>query len=117
MSSDLTTQPSYKAPMERLEQQKHMSPKGVPYWLAREIMPTLGYLDWRNFENAIDRAKEACASTGIEPEKHFVETTAMLPIGSGAEREGRDYFLSRPAAYLVAMNGDPAKPEIAAAQA
>ena len=117
MTSDLTMQPSYKATMERLEQQKHLSPKGVPYWLAREIMPTLGYVEWRNFENTIDRAKAACEGTGIDAEKHFVGTTVMLPIGEGAEREGRDYFLSRPAAYLVAMNGDPTKPEIAAAQA
>jgi DNA-damage-inducible protein D len=117
VSSDLTMQPSYKATMERLEQQKRISPRGVPYWLAREIMPILGYIDWRNFEKAIGRAKEACVGTGIDPEKHFVETTVMLPIGMGTEREGRDYFLSRPAAYLVAMNGDPAKPEIAAAQA
>jgi DNA-damage-inducible protein D len=103
--------------MERLEQQKRTSPKGIPYWLAREITSTLGYQEWRNFENTIERAKEACRGTGIDPEKHFVETTVMLPIGGGAEREGRDYFLSRPAAYLVAMNGDPVKPEIAAAQA
>lgn len=117
MSSDLTMQPAYKATMERLEEQKHTSPKGVAYWNAREIMRTLGYEEWRNFENTIARAMLACDGTGIDAQKHFVETTAMLAIGSGAEREGRDYFLSRPAAYLVAMNGDPAKPEIAAAQA
>lgn len=80
-------------------------------------MRTLGYQEWRNFENTITRAKEACEGTGIDVAKHFVETTAMLVIGGGAERAGRDYFLSRPAAYLIAMNGDPAKPEIAAAQA
>lgn len=118
MSSDLTMQPAYRATMERLEAQKHVSAKGVAYWHAREIMRTLGYEEWRNFENTIARAKSACEGTGIDAEKHFVETTAMLSIGSGsAEREGRDYFLSRPAAYLIAMNGDPSKPEIAAAQA
>jgi DNA-damage-inducible protein D len=117
MSSDVTMQPAYRTTMQRLEQQKHISPKGVPYWHAREIMPTLGYQDWRNFENTIARAKEACSGVGIDSGKHFVETTTMLLIGGGAEREGRDYFLSRPAAYLVALNGDPSKPEIAAAQA
>src|SRR5258708_23835198 len=40
----------------------------------------------------------------------------MVPLGSGAEREIHDYFLSRLACYLVAMNGDSRKPEIAAAQ-
>ena len=58
MSSDLTMQPAYKTTMQRLEQQKHISPKGVPYWRAREIMPTLGYSDWRNFENTLARATD-----------------------------------------------------------
>ncbi len=80
-------------------------------------MPTLGYQDWRNFENTISRAKAAFEGVSVDANKHFVETTAMLPIGQGAEREGRDYFLSRPAAYLIALNGDPGKPQIAAAQA
>jgi DNA-damage-inducible protein D len=40
----------------------------------------------------------------------------MVQIGSGAERSRKDYFLSRYGAYLLALNGDPSKPEIAAAQ-
>lgn len=32
-------------------------------------------------------------------------------------REGDDYFVTRPACYLIAMNGDPSKPEVAASQA
>ena len=116
MSDDLIMQPAYQATMQKLEQQKHVSPKGVPYWFAREIMPTLGYRDWRNFENTLTRAKEAFGGADVDADKHFVETTAMLVVGGGAERKGRDYFLSRPAAYLIAMNGDPSKPEIAAAQ-
>src|SRR5438067_13115778 len=34
----------------------------------------------------------------------------------GGVREIKDYNLSRLACYLIAMNGDPRKPEIAAAQ-
>jgi DNA-damage-inducible protein D len=41
----------------------------------------------------------------------------MMAIGKEAQRSGRDYYLSRAACYLIAMNGDPSKPEIAAAQA
>lgn len=40
----------------------------------------------------------------------------MVKIGSGTEREVDDYNLSRLACYLVAMNGNPRKSEIAAAQ-
>ena len=41
----------------------------------------------------------------------------MMELGGGAKRLSKDYFLTRPACYLIAMNGDPSKPEIAAAQA
>ena len=40
----------------------------------------------------------------------------MVVIGSGARRETGDWFLSRYACYLIAMNGDPSKPEIGYAQ-
>jgi DNA-damage-inducible protein D len=41
----------------------------------------------------------------------------MVRLGSGAEREVNDCALTRYACYLIAQNGDPRKPEIAAAQA
>jgi len=40
-----------------------------------------------------------------------------MEVGKGARREAVDYFLSRTACRLIAMNGDPTKPAIAAAQA
>jgi DNA-damage-inducible protein D len=41
----------------------------------------------------------------------------MVGIGSGSQRSVKDYLLSRFACYSIAQNGDPRKPEIAAAQA
>lgn len=41
----------------------------------------------------------------------------MVPIGSGNKRSIADYKMTRYACYLVAMNGDVNKPEIAFAQA
>jgi DNA-damage-inducible protein D len=41
----------------------------------------------------------------------------MVDTGSGATRQIEDIILSRYACYLVTMNGDPTKPEIATAQA
>ena len=40
----------------------------------------------------------------------------MVELGSGAQRELEDIALTRYACYLVAQNGDPAKPAIAFAQ-
>ena len=40
----------------------------------------------------------------------------MVQLGSGAQRATLDYFLTRAACYLIAMNGDGSKTEVASAQ-
>ena len=109
--------PHYKTTMQRLEAAKHTNSSGVEYWMAREVRPILGYVEWRGFENVIERARAALRGNGQDPSHHIVQTNKKVSIGSGAQREAGDHFLSRPACYLIAMNGDPSKPEIAAAQA
>jgi DNA-damage-inducible protein D len=89
---------------------------GVEYWLARELQELLGYFDWRNFLNAVDKAKESCKTTGEDVLDHFVDVTKMVKIGSGAERKQDDIMLTRYACYLIAQNGDPKKEQIAFAQ-
>lgn len=59
----------------------------------------------------------AFLGNGVTPSHHIVETVKMVALGSDASRQVKDYYLSRAACYLAAMNGDPAKPAIAAAQA
>lgn len=88
----------------------------VEYWLARELMSVLGYERWENFEKSIRRAKESCESQGIAIKDHFREVTKMVQIGSSAKRKIKDYMLTRYACYLIAMNGDTQKEEIAFAQ-
>jgi DNA-damage-inducible protein D len=114
---ELPDNPQYKATMERLERMKRVSPVGVDYWLARDIFPVLGYADWDGFEPVLKKAMNACEGAGVSASHHFRQTSVMMRVGKGAQRSGIDYFLSRAACYLVAMNGEPSKPEIAAAQA
>ena len=89
---------------------------GVEYWLARELQMLLGYSDWRNFINAVEKAKESCKTIGEAVLDHFVDVTKMVKIGSGAERKQDDIMLTRYACYLIAQNGDPKKEQIAFAQ-
>lgn len=88
----------------------------VEFWYARDLMPLLGYERWENFDKAIQRAMDSCKTSGIETENHFREVTKMVSLGSGAQRNVKDYMLTRYACYLIAQNGDPRKEEIAFAQ-
>lgn len=103
--------------MERLEALKRVSPKGTDYWMAREIGSVLGYQVWARFEPVIERARTAMAASGnIDPSHHIAQTSRLMGRGKGAQASGIDFFLTRGACYLIAMNGDTSKPEIAAAQ-
>ena len=117
MSGELTKSPQYRSTMDQLERLKRTTAEGEDYWLARDINTTLGYPNWREFEALMERAGESLRQNGIDPSHHFVLTHKMVELGSGSQRQVDDYFLSRSACYLTAMNGDSSKPEIAAAQA
>jgi len=86
-------------------------PDGSEFWSARDLMPLLGYPEWREFRPAIERAWASASAQGHRPEALFGVITEK---SGGRPRE--DVHLARFACYLVAMNGDPRKPEVAAAQ-
>jgi DNA-damage-inducible protein D len=89
---------------------------GAEYWSARDLMPLLGYQSWQKFELAVDRATIAAKSTGADTSRHFTGTNKVIKGGRWGEQTVSDVHLSRYGCYLVAMNGDPRKPQIAAAQ-
>jgi DNA-damage-inducible protein D len=79
-------------------------------------MPIMAYTNWANFRNVIAEAIEACNKSGILSNNHFVEFSDMVEVGSGAKRNIENWYLTRYACYLIAMNGDSSKSEIATAQ-
>lgn len=90
--------------------------EGVEYWSARELQELLGYAQWKNFQNVIAKAKKSAENAGVVLSDHFADIGKMVPLGSGSEREIEDVALTRYACYVIAQNGDSAKPEIAFAQ-
>lgn len=90
--------------------------EGVECWSARELSKLLGYTQWRNFENIVEKAKAACRNAGQDVLYHFADVSKMVSLGSGSERELYDLILTRYACYLIAQNGDARKPQVAFAQ-
>lgn len=106
MSADLM--PAQTSPFDTIRQ---IRADGSEFWSARDLMPLMGYSSWRNFLVPVERAKQTALNQGHDLARHFAGSRKI----SGT-KPGTDFDLSRFAAYLVAMNGDPNKPEVAAAQ-
>lgn len=85
---------------------------GIVYWWASELMLMLGYSEMKSFNKVLDRATKSCVSLNIP---YYENIIAVKRIIDGIEKQ--DFKLTRFACYLVAMNGDPKKPEVAMAQA
>lgn len=93
--------------------------EGNTYWSARDLMPLMGYRgvnSWQWFDgNAIKRAEQSAKNVGLTCQ--FMRSHKVIKRPQGGTTKRADVYLDRMAAYLVAMNGDPNKPEVAAAQA
>ncbi len=85
---------------------------GFTFWYARDLMTMLGYDVFATFERAINKAIRACSTLNIP----LVDSIHPIEREIDGVRL-RDYKLSRFGCYLVAINGDVRKPEVAAAQA
>ena len=82
---------------------------GSHYWMAHEFMEALGYESWPSFRAVVLKAQAFCLQQGIDTDDAFV------PVA--LEDGGKSWKLSRFACFLIAMQADAKKPEVAAAQA
>lgn len=110
---EMFSEDDYKSPFDHMA---HLNEQGEQYWSARELMAALEYTDWRNFKAAIKRAMQSCASDGYRVPDQFVEANELIEHGKGGKRKVESYQLTRLAAYLTVMNGDPSKRVVAQAQ-
>jgi DNA-damage-inducible protein D len=101
------------SPFERI---KRTNDAGHEYWESRDLAEVLEYMQYRNFEAVIEKAKMACFNSGHRLEDHFVDITDMVEIGKGGQRSVKTVLLSRYACYLAIQNADPNKDIVAQGQ-
>lgn len=104
---------AYLSPFERI---RRSNDSGNEYWSSRDFAKVLGYSDYRNFEQVINKARTACFNSGQRIDDHIVDVTDMIEVGKGAKREVKSSFLSRYACYLIVQNADPGKEIVALGQ-
>jgi DNA-damage-inducible protein D len=75
-------------------------------------MVMLGYESYEAFRKAINKAISTCTTLDIDVSENFQQTTIDI-----AGLPEKDFRLSRFACYLVAVNADPKKLQVAQAQA
>ena len=103
----------HESPFERI---RRTNAAGSEFWSSREFAQVLGYTDYRNFEQVIQKGRLACFNSGQKVEDHFVDVTELIEIGKGGQRAVRTVFLSRYACYLIVQNADPSKDIVALGQ-
>ncbi len=91
----MTNEISVNGISRNFESIKKVDSDGVEYWEARELMPLLGYDRWENFQKVINKAIDACTNSQQNEKNHFLDVTKMVSIGSGSQRNVRDFNLSR----------------------
>ncbi len=86
---------------------------GVEFWSSRDLSKALEYSDYRNFEEVIEKAKQACINSHQKVDDHFVDVTEMIELAKNAQRQIRSVYLSRFACYLIVQSADPRKEVVA----
>ncbi len=84
---------------------------GMRFWWASDFSNMLGYANLKSFTKPMNRAIQSCMSANIDYHNDFVRTKR---VDNGVEID--DFRLSRFACYMVAMNSDSKKPQVAKAQ-
>ena len=65
---------------------------GVECWSARDLQELFGYTQWRNFLNAIERAKQSCINIGENVADRFADVSKTITMPKGAEKVTTEWF-------------------------
>ncbi len=83
---------------------------GICFWWASDLRVMLGYANEASFNKALERTIKALYSLDVPISENIID--AIHPLSSKKDKK-----LTRFACYMVVMNADPKKREVAQAQA
>ena len=84
---------------------------GITFWWASELMLMLGYDDIKVFHKVINKATKALLSLNINHYENIIYVDREVD-----NKKTADFKLTRFACYIIAMNADPRKVEVARVQ-
>ena len=85
---------------------------GSTYWWSTDLMSFLGYESQLSYDHAVSKAMTTCNTLKISVVGNFDQVIRDID-----GKKFNDFKLSRFACYLIVMNGDPKKEQVAKAQA
>lgn len=89
------------------------------FWSARDLMKSLWYKKWERFSLVIEKAKTNCENSDWKIEDNFLDEKEFFQEAGKTSKWWRpreNYFLTRYACYLIALNWDARLPEISLAK-
>ncbi len=101
------------------EEIKMQDETGFEFWSARDLQWALWYKKWEHFSDVIKKAKINCKNSSMNIEDHFIGEKEFFLEGGKTSKWGRpreNYYLTRYACYLIALNADARLPEVALAK-
>ena len=84
---------------------------GNPHWWASDLMKMLGYANMKSFKKVINRAIKTLMTLNIDQYDNIAAESREIN-----DKEIQDFKLTRFACYIIVMNGDTKKEEVAKAQ-
>lgn len=101
-----------KALKQSFERRKRTH-RGEEVWSARDLQDLFGYKSWSKFRNVLFRAMNAMETSGVDPDKHFMQVEELVDRDTGGRRPRENWFMSRAGAYMLALETDTKEYEAA----
>jgi DNA-damage-inducible protein D len=89
------------------------------FWNARDLMKALWYAKWERFSLVILKAKENCVKSWWDEKLHFIDEKDFFQEAGKSQffwRPRENYYLTRYACYLIALNADARISEVSLAK-